>query len=434
VPDPQGRFEVPFQPGQAALVMARAEGYAPAMADVPPIAPGQQSRLVTLRLQSGAVISGTVRAPDGEALPGAQVVAMPERAGFNARRDADGGLGSGTTDDDGAYHLAGLPGGPLRVYAVHPEYASASVDVTVREGHATNLDITMQQGAVIEGYLTQAGAPVEGIRIAANPVWRGGQGRQNAETDAAGYYRIEDLARGEYRVVVQVVDGPGRQRMAPLVRGVTARSGETLRVDFELPAALGRVEGRVAVADGELTGGRVTLSPVEGGGMRPKRTNLEAGGGFAFDDVLPGDAILQVQAESTAGRRNDARVITVPQGGTERVTLELTEGGTVLGTFTGWREGEQRAVLLVAGRFDFGEMQSLSEMQLHQTRMLDQVEGQGTFRFDHVPPGTHTLLGVALPHDSQLESGAEMMAQVRWTSRYVDVRDGEELEVNLRVP
>ncbi len=73
---------------------------------------GQQKKDLTLRLQPGAVLTGTVRDGTGAPLPGARVVVLRSTYGYDTGErtlaQTAGGLGE-LTDDRGMYRVFGLP-------------------------------------------------------------------------------------------------------------------------------------------------------------------------------------------------------------------------------------------------------------------------------------------------------------------------------------
>jgi hypothetical protein len=84
---------------------SRARGFSPQ-----PVEVGPQTGKITLKLEPESAISGAVMSDDGEPLEGVVVEAVLERL-VDGRRERTQARGSVRTDEDGLFHLAGLPAG-----------------------------------------------------------------------------------------------------------------------------------------------------------------------------------------------------------------------------------------------------------------------------------------------------------------------------------
>jgi hypothetical protein len=60
-----------------------------------------------------------------------------------------------------------------------------------------------------------------------------------------------------------------------------------------------------------------------------------------------------------------------------------------------------------------------------------QMSPDGTFRMENVEPGTYTVVGVAA--DPNAPSPEEALMNARIVTEVIEVREGEELTVNLSV-
>ena len=219
---------------------------------------------IDFSLTSGGAISGTVtNEATGQPVANADVWAD--------LYDCCGGAGGWTrTEADGTYIIDGLPGGTFRVTAQAPDqgfvrefYASTTewhlaTEVAVTAGATTaGIDFSLVGGGSISGRVTRES---DGSPIPEADVWAdtydccgGGNG---ARTDADGYYTIDGLAAGNYRVQVHA-DEQGlvgefyasttNWEQATSV-GVTA-GVDTPNIDFTL-AGGGSISGHVFEADG----------------------------------------------------------------------------------------------------------------------------------------------------------------------------------------
>jgi len=197
------------------------------------------------------------------------------------------------TDREGSYELF-LPEGEYLIEACAPGYQPAMDTVVVEPLTTVACDLGLRSipkenlGAVhgkvtanLEGQLVPvAGAivvltamgepqppepifeiqPITLLGMFPNQLAKGGKkqivvppawGRMRiAFTDAEGNYRIDDVKPGEYRAVA-FKEGYGSDE-----KNVKVKPGESVRVDFELSAKFGIVQGRVSDAE--------TKQPIEG--------------------------------------------------------------------------------------------------------------------------------------------------------------------------
>jgi protocatechuate 3,4-dioxygenase beta subunit len=189
-------------------------------------------------------LSGTVRDPNGQPLPGAQVQAClaPGEPG-NCNSGVDG---FANTDAGGDYALDLSPG-VYNAIAVAPNggFSSAQAQVTITEDETTNQDFSIIFGTVSGTVRDPNGEPVAGAQVAACPA-PGSPGpacfQGLTNTDAAGHYTIR-LRPGTYNVAA--VHGPVRSPDAT----VTILNGGTPTQDFILP--LGKVSGTVLDGNGQ---------------------------------------------------------------------------------------------------------------------------------------------------------------------------------------
>ena len=219
---------------------------------------------IDFSLTSGGAISGTVtNEATGQPIANADVWAD--------LYDCCGGGGGWTrTEADGTYIIDGLPGGTFRVTAQAPDqgfvrefYASTTewhlaTEVAVTAGATTaGIHFSLVGGGSISGRVTRES---DGFPIAEADVWAdtydccgGGNG---ARTDADGYYTVDGLAAGNYRVQVHADEhglvgefyaSTTNWEQASSV-GVTA-GVDTPNIDFTL-AGGGSISGHVFEADG----------------------------------------------------------------------------------------------------------------------------------------------------------------------------------------
>ncbi len=263
-----------------------------------------------IRLFPGAVLTGLVRAP-GTKAPVEDVVIQL----FDEKRplrpydpdDVHGRL-TGRTDARGAFRIADVPPGAVRLVALHPDHPPlihGPVDVS---GRAVDLgELAFDRGATIRGAVADAhGQPGGGATVEARPFGyaRGDpqlSGRDwKTTTDAEGRFELRALPPATYRVMHVI---PGRYgHSVPLYAvEVEVEGGETKEVRL-VPDGSATLRGRV-VTEGDLPSRMraVLRSGRDAQGRRvalPERSVLVEDGAFTFPRVRPGTYVLECRWEA----------------------------------------------------------------------------------------------------------------------------------------
>ncbi len=189
---PQGRWEV-------AIRSATHSTLEPVVVEMP--ATSEADPLV-VTLVPTAVVTGTVRAPDGEPVVGAAVMAtrsgggMEELIASRVRQDE-----APKSDDEGRFRLEGLLPGSVSLHAEAEGWARGPALALDLVGGATIADVEL--GLLVGGTLTgevydDDGEPASGHMVTAQlmPDFQ----QRMVTTDAAGTFRIEHLAPGNWQV------------------------------------------------------------------------------------------------------------------------------------------------------------------------------------------------------------------------------------------
>jgi len=244
-------------------VLARAGGFRrsePVLVDVRAGAPEK----VTLRLEAGSFIAGTVKLSTGEPAPGVRVEVRPEGGGgppmMGGGTRADE-VASATSGDDGRYKVDGLSGRRFRAVA-WPE--TPGLAPAVRGGIAPgeqNADLTLEPAAAVYGRVVLASdkSPVEGAAVSVGDAIT----KKSATTDAQGRFELAPLPPSRHEVRASAA---GR---AESVVEVRLKAGERKEVVIELQPGCS-IEGRVfAIAGGSpLPGATVRAIEVKKGEAR----------------------------------------------------------------------------------------------------------------------------------------------------------------------
>lgn len=240
-----------------------------------PLAPAE-ARDVRIQLAPGAVITGTLRDPQGDAVPGLTVLVLSQRfapGGGEQRVMAVPGT-EAITDDRGVYRVFGLAAGSYIVTAL-PRLPNSGVGVEVtpvsREDVQRALSELQQQRTS-----SRPGMPTQ---------------RTPAGPSAAPVRRI-----GVSFAPTYFPGTTATSRATP----VTVTTGEVRTgVDFDLDyVPMSIVEGHVAVPDGSRV--QLTLSHADvNAPYQPTTSATVAGDGrFTFRRVPPGHYVISARASS----------------------------------------------------------------------------------------------------------------------------------------
>jgi protocatechuate 3,4-dioxygenase beta subunit len=326
------------------------------------------------------LVRGRIIAADGRPVPGASV---------QLQSIHETGARVGTSDTDGRYEIAGIPPGDYRL-SVRRGTASAPIQygqeralqqgtpIAIRSGQVIDgLDVRLPPTSAIEGRVVDAyGEPLEMMQV---QVWEqrvsGGRrvlasvfGTSERQTDDRGAYRLYGLLPGTYYVVahggasvaarvrmttslamgdsitaaaallathpaVQVFH-PGSMMVAEAVpvRLHAGIDAQDVDITFAPPAGA-RIHGMVIDAAGRPVRGSVSLRMSHRSGLPvpPARTLMLDDGTFSFDDVAPGEYL--VQAVTSSGAAPDVTGGRMPVGPPE--PAHVREFGAQFVTVTG---------------------------------------------------------------------------------------------------
>jgi hypothetical protein len=322
VTDGAGAWSFPALPAGTFRFVARHDVHGPG-SSAPLTLDGKNPRRdVTIRLEEGARIAGTVETRAGEPVASAAVRVVQPGAGFGgpqATRQA-------FSDDKGRFELGGLPRKPMQVAAIGETASSATVDVDLAS-RPEHLDLRLVldiEGAIGGIVVDGKGEPIPEAQVMAAPTF--GERRSDPSewqlrgvsrdvTDSGGRFELRGLPDGTYRIRASR-GGGGFERMwqrEPLA----AKVGQTdLRIVLEDD---GSVKGRVLFADGAPP---ESFHVSTGWG----RGELFSGEGGAFEVSAPaGKALLTVSGpgfvqktvpdvDVKPGEATDVGTITVEKG------------------------------------------------------------------------------------------------------------------------
>jgi hypothetical protein len=364
---------------------------------------------IDVRLPLGHQIRGTLTAPDGDPIAGAEVFAS-----------SDTDSRSGRTGADGTYIVHGLVDGSYRIFAEDAEGTFAARYYGVPESVADGTDATLVEvaGAAVTGIDIQLGlkpptgisgtirdpegAPVAGVYVAA----RGDTDFGDTRSAVDGTYRIAGLSAGDYTLFVEPpADSPlygGDFANGTIATPddeptlITVTDLDATGVDVALP------RGRTIT--GHLTMARPATIVAFAEGPRSGEAIVDNAGNYRIQGLPPAE--YQVSFRDAVPGPEQTEIGTFPYGsygtgGTlvsqiEAATIDLTEsnatlhsvflprGTDLLGKVTDGKNGLPNAFLFVCD-------------QAGQTGCASTFGGaDGTFRIVHVPTGQYTIF-VSVP-------------------------------------
>lgn len=271
------------------------------------------------------------------------------------------------------------------------ETAPKGVAVLVKSGETTRVEIAVPKPAKVVGTVTDAGAPVAGIRVelarAGQPFFGMGITRV---TDAAGRFEFEDVETGSWLVKAQPKGAP-----EPAEAAVDVVEGAEVSVALTLPGAV--IEGFIRDASGApVVGAKVVASRKKEGNRRMASavavSTVSAGadedvemitfdstnpvytaadGSYRIPYVSPGTWSLKATSKQYRPVEKDG--IDVPDGRIVKVDLAVGSGG-------------QCAFTCEGGPFDHISIRILDDARSE----LDSAMGRkNPLLVSGLPPGVH---------------------------------------------
>ena len=325
---PGGRFQSgPVPAGNATIVGSHPE-YRETVREIT-IDPGSND--VSLVLEPGLEISGSVRSADGRPIPLAAVMAefdlSPEAMqqlmndpSTRGRRGSPFQPIEALTDRNGDYRLTGLNAGSYRLKAWADGYGSGDAvgqRVRLEGGSAARVDIVLPAQATIEVRIS--GPPLPGVTVQAH---QGDFDFRTATQDQGGSHRIAGLGPGAWTVTAHAIDGRLVQQTVDLL------AGDDTVVELRFEEGL-NLTGWVTIAGQSPGDGAISLL---GRTTQHRWTNLDRQGRFELQDVPPGVYTLSVAIPGATGANAGAIYHrTVEFLGDQDVRLDLESPAVLAG-------------------------------------------------------------------------------------------------------
>lgn len=306
---PEGRWRVHLPRGNWHFRVQADNGQ---MADdtVAKVDVGQTSK-VTVTMPRTGVLRGVVMDEAGNHVEGAEIFVM--KGGFPAspsREQYD------RSDAEGQFEVRGLPFEPVKLHVVHAAYADTKIDANPSAaGAAKEVSVRLSRGARVVGRVTDA----EGRGVAAEQVnlvvdWFNAR---TTYTDEEGRYAFSAVSPGTYTLTT----GPYEQGARGLRKGgVRVGEGGEVVVDFQNPAAAGRVTGEVRQGGAPVAGAEVSLQDARGAEYAVA-TRTDEAGRFAAEGLQYGR--VRIVVRTADGLTGLARTQVAEGAAPTHVVLEI---------------------------------------------------------------------------------------------------------------
>lgn len=229
---PTGEFLLTEVPSPAALLAARAAGFATATTDdYVEVPPGGTAEGVVIRLARGAAITGTVVDIAGAPIPGARVAPFEGRL-YPQLLDQSGAGSYAMTDAEGRFRLEGLtPDSVINLAAWRNGYApDAIMDMRVRAGEPTEVSLTLTQGGRLVGVVYKNSQPIP--KLPAIAIRQDGPFPYQAVqlTDEKGQFTLSGTPEGRYSIEILQLSS----NEALWTGSADVAEGETTELEIEI--------------------------------------------------------------------------------------------------------------------------------------------------------------------------------------------------------
>lgn len=189
--------------------------------------------------------------------------------------------------EDGAFELTGLPAGPYRIVADHPDYAITVMPRVEATTGREERSVVLEPGGLVRGRVLDdhTGDPIQGARIRLETTRPVDSPLETLTLDS-GEFEVPRLAAGSYTLSI---DAPGHVSLTEPVQ-LRARRGEVDPVDLgdRRLAPAGSVSGEVIDQLGELVSGAEVAVTTESGADWARATRTDPRGRFTLAGIPAG--------------------------------------------------------------------------------------------------------------------------------------------------
>ena len=378
--DEQGRFELKSIPGGKPFALAvKAEGYEPAHISVSAIEAGAVQDGEVISLLSVTGIRGRVVNTRGDAVPGAALYRGMTAVGRMIAR----------SDSNGIFRLTEIETGDFALYAEHGDYLPAVLDVSIRQGEMTDIQIVLGDGGSILGtvYVGESPAPNVQVTLHDSEAYT-----EVIHTDSQGKYRVLGVPPGELEVMAEAPEGAS-EILWVLKRLAVVSGGMETQVDIQFPSFPSSVSGLITIGGVAATAGVVKAEVISDLGDALTGVRVGGDGRYLVPNVPGGRTWLHVMVADRDGFQRSRKIALELDDGEERIeNIDFSGNGTVAYEVVSLPDGGNATLLLLSGkdtvRLGVLERDSGLEERVVVTRTLSST---GSFQLKGVEPGDYIL-------------------------------------------
>ena len=328
---------------------------------------------VTIKLPKTGVVRGVVTDDEGRHVAGAEVFVM--KGGFPETPSREQ---YARTDAEGHFEVPGLPLESVGLYVQHADYQDTKIDaLPAAPDKAGEISVRLSQGASVVGRVVDAaGQPIAGEQVNLALTWFD---LRSTFTGDDGRYGFDHVSPATYSMTT----GPYENGARGLSRsGVAVGETGQVVIDFEVPAATGRLAGTVRLGGTPVAGAQVTLIDDRGPEQAVRTTTDEAGRYLAEGLQLGG---VGVTARTARGQTGASRGRTEAGETPNEVDVEI---GTA---------GVQARILDAEGEPVSGSWINVEDAEPGDGGTWSRVKANGNsdtdghFQADGLQPGTYVL-------------------------------------------
>ncbi len=391
-----GRFEFKRVPiGQPYVVVGEHDEYARSELSGLRVDRDAVTQDVVLIMTEGAVVTGTVLAEGAGPIPGARVELYYQMDMAFQKPEDHRPWKVVFTDNAGRFAFTHVSSSGIRVRASADGYETQARTISYAleaEPRDETLAFELNAGRSLPGRVaTVHGQPIARARVEVTSAGKDIQSSAVAMSDEGGNFLLDGM-------------GPGNYQLRATCAGYSDKT--MARVDVTAGSILvemtrrGAAQGHVASAGGQpVTSFSLHLykhAAGRGPNSRNDERRFQSGdGSFLFDDLDPGDYVLEARADDWADSRSEPFTVVSGDDPPTQVPILMTRGGTLRGivrTADGKPAGGAVVSLNENEYFDSPLTQIFQSIAPDDTRMRKVKAGpDGRFAFERIPPGVYQV-------------------------------------------
>ena len=313
-----GRFQIRGIPDGAFQLWARADGFVPSPRRDVEVENGEELGSLSLVLEAGCTLYGTVQTGSGKPLAGIRISTAPD--------DSKLGTQSGISDAQGYFEMEGLPPGEHSLQIlVEGSYVRAgpTVDLVPNKDNLVVITLPESGGLTVRAVTSDGEALPEDLSLKASRV-KAGKTEESfrAQPDERGFFQMNMLEAGTYQVHLE---STSRKYIFPPAKTAEVQEGATQEIVFNLEKG-GLIKGRVMDSEGKpVAKARLSLTLRATTNLVIRRsTTSETDGRYLFDSLPAGTATVEMNVRGFQAVRKENLVL--PPSGKLSLDLILNLG------------------------------------------------------------------------------------------------------------